>query len=75
MNETELRQMHDIINDVWKLLKANTDTRDDDEYWDNLISAGNDIWERHDRHPLSMIMVSAVCEYLDKEHQRKKERK
>ena len=67
MNDEELRKLHDIFNDCWKLLKQNIDAKADDGYWDSLIDQSKAIREKHGRNPLSLNLTTAICDYLDKE--------
>ena len=66
MTEQELRQIHTIINDVWQFMKQfGPDVSDRDEYWDRLIAAGNEIGEKHNRHPLCDSLIVACAKYLE----------
>lgn len=65
MSDNELKEMHDIFNDCWRLLKNNADVRPEPEWWDALTASMSEIYHKHNKHPLSLKMTSAIGEYLD----------
>ena len=39
---------YDLFNDYWKLTKEFNIPEDNDEYWENLVSAGDEFCEKYD---------------------------
>ncbi len=67
MTEQELKELHSIINDTWQYFKHFSDITDTDAYWDDLIRTADEIWYRHNQHPLCRAYLEATMKYLEKQ--------
>lgn len=66
MNEQELKQLHGIINDLWQFIKKYGPAASlKDEYWDEVIAAGNAIGDKHGRHPLGDRLIVTCAKYFE----------
>ena len=71
MSDNDLKELHDIFNDCWRLLKSNADVKQDPAWWDRLVESMTEIYKKHNEHPLSVVMASAIGEYLEKQYKAK----
>ncbi len=66
MTEEELKQLHGIINGIWQLLKKfGPDVSLKDEYWDQVVDAGNAIGNECGRHVLGDQLILTCVDYLE----------
>ena len=67
MEQKELHEVHDMINDVWQFIKTHAAVTDKDEYWDELLTSADDIWFKHDKHPLCRGLLTECVKHLERE--------
>lgn len=65
MTDQELRKLHEIYTDGWKLLKQYADVKDTDEYWKAFLRDSEAIYEKHGRHPLAERLMFALGVYIE----------
>ena len=67
MQNNELLELASIMTDVWEWLKKQYPVSDKDEYWDELLSSADDIWFKHDKHPLCRGLLTECVKHLERE--------
>jgi hypothetical protein len=50
----------DVFQDIWKYYSKFAIPENNDQYWDDLIKAGEEIVHKHDSDTLCVRLVSAV---------------
>lgn len=70
MSKVNLRAVYEFILDFWSCIKATIDFTDSDEYWNNLAQLENELYEKHNRHPLAYKLIWAYNDYLEDERKR-----
>lgn len=75
MQNTEISELARIMTDLWNWLKGHIEVVDTDAYWDDLIRTADEIWYRHDKHPLCRAYLEATMKYLESQMHEKREPK
>jgi len=66
MTEQELKEMYEIISEIWKLVKKYYATKqDDDDSWDAIVNELSIIYEKHSNSKFCMQMGKAAAEAID----------
>lgn len=73
MEQGEIKQIYELILDFWKYIKATIDITDNDEYWHRVDILGNELYTKHNNHPLALKLILAYVDYLEDERKRIKQ--
>ncbi len=71
----DLLLIHSFITDFWKYIKTTIDITDNDEYWHRVDVLGNELYAKHNNHPLALKLILAYVDYLEDERKRMKNAK
>lgn len=66
MDEKELKETHEIINDVWQFIKCFAHVVDTDAYWDSMIATADEIWFKHNKSELCRNLTLVCMQHLEK---------
>lgn len=72
MDEKELKETHEIINDVWQFIKCFAHVVDTDAYWDSMIATSDEIWFKHNKSELCKNLLYVCMKYFNDKAQGKK---
>lgn len=72
MEQGKIKQIYELILDFWKYIKATIDITDNDEYWHRVDVLSNELYTKHNNHPLALKLILAYVDYLEDERKKLK---
>ena len=66
MSEEQLKEIYNMFNDSWKLIRKYANQKQDDTFWDSLINETSELICKHNSSQFAKNIVFAVLDVMSK---------
>lgn len=66
MGDEELRRIYNLFTDCWCYFKKYADVRDEDIYWENVVSESGELSKKYNNDKFAIALILAVIDEFER---------
>lgn len=66
VSDEELRRIYNLFTDCWRFFKKYADVRDEDSFWENVVSESGELSKKYNNDKFAIALVLAVVDEFER---------
>ncbi len=66
VGDEELRRIYNLFTDCWHYFKKYADVRDEDIYWENVVSESGELSKKYNNDKFAIALILAVVDEFER---------
>lgn len=66
VGDEELRRIYNLFTDCWRYFKKYADVRDEDIYWENVVSESGELSKKYNNDKFAIALILAVVDEFER---------